>query len=276
MNLKGLGPWRAAVDAELDRMLPPGSAAPRQVHAAMRYAVLGGGKRVRPLLALAVGDALGVPLETLLLPAACLELVHASSLILDDLPSMDDDLLRRGRPSCHAAHGEAAAILAATGLLLLSFESLAGALHSGSGPLIGELSRAAGTRGGLIAGQARDLWPETTLDETELAQTHEQKTGCLFGAAVAFAAHLAGLDEARVAPLRAAGVDLGLAFQIADDVTDSAADASDARLGRGTFAAFSSERARARGRSLAEAAANSLVTLTGSPSLGWLAGMVDV
>lgn len=280
--------WRAALDAELDRVLPRPIEAPTRVHEAMRYAVLGGGKRLRPLFALTVSRGLGLDSGVVIPFAACLELVHASSLVLDDLPGMDDDDLRRGRPACHRAYGEAAALLASTGLLLLSFERLAEAarMHGvEAGALSHEFARALGSTSGLIAGQARDLWPASPGAAGEIARTHEEKTGRLFGLAAVLPARVAGLPDAVADRYREAGTRLGLAFQIADDVRDRTLDAAelgrasgrDQAKGKLTYPAIvGHDQARAEAERLARESIGALIDLTGDARLGWLAGIAGL
>lgn len=275
--------WRAALDAELDRVLPRPLEPPTRVHEAMRYAVLEGGKRLRPLFALAVGRGVGLDSAVVIPFAACLELVHASSLVLDDLPGMDDDDLRRGRPACHRAYGEAAALLASTGLLLLAFEQLAESARAHSveaGALTQEFARALGSTSGLIAGQARDLWPASPGAAAEVVRTHEEKTGRLFGLAAVLPARVAGLSEAAADRYRRAGTQLGLAFQIADDVRDRTLDAAelgraagrDQAQGKLTYPAIvGHDQARKEAERLAHEGLGALIELTGDARLGGLA-----
>jgi len=207
----------AALEAWLTR--PPADD-PVRLHEAIRYAVLGGGKRLRPILALAAHDACGgadPPAEAALRAACAVELLHCYSLVHDDLPAMDNDDLRRGRASLHRAFGEATAILTGDALLTLSFEWAAAA-----GPaVVRTLAQAAGPAG-MIVGQARDLALEhhtPTLDELE--QLFAEKTGALFAAAAAIGALCAHADLARVQALGEFGRALGIAFQCADDRDDA-------------------------------------------------------
>jgi len=196
----------------------------------MRYAVLGGGKRVRPLLVYLTGEALGAPPERLDAPAAAVELIHAYSLIHDDLPAMDDDDLRRGRPTCHRAFGEATAILAGDALQVLAFELLA--TDEGMVPddrqkisIIRELAAASGTSG-MAGGQAIDLWAEgREMDVATLERMHALKTGALIRASVLMGAW--STDSPPAASVRALsdfGTAIGLAFQIQDDILDVEGD----------------------------------------------------
>lgn len=262
---------QSSVDAWLDAALPRVDEPPERVHAAMRHGALGGGKRLRPLLALATGDALGVDRGPLLQVAGALELLHASSLIHDDLPSMDDDDMRRGRPSCHKAFGEAAAILAGDALIVLAFEHVASipapAAHAVA--ITRELARAVGSRRGLVAGQGADLWPAASPGVDDLERTHAAKTGALFGVALVAPAILAGRAPAEVERLRGVGTDVGTAFQIADDLADDRprgrAPGSDRRRGRKTFATVAGrDVAERRARSLLDRSVGALRELIGT------------
>lgn len=219
------------VEAKLDSVLPGSEVEPGRLHEAMRYAIFNGGKRVRPLLVYAAGECLGVP-ETLLdAPAAAIELIHAFSLVHDDLPAMDDDDLRRGRPTTHRAFDEATAILAGDALQVLAFEILATDASLTPDPaarleMIRLLAVASGTAG-MAGGQALDLAAvgrRLGIDEVEAM--HRRKTGALIEASVLMAA---AARPALPAPRRAAlgryGRALGLAFQIVDDLLDVIGDA---------------------------------------------------
>jgi farnesyl diphosphate synthase len=219
----------AAVDAALEKAVPPESQPPEIVHRAMRYAVLGGGKRIRPALAFATGRALGVRApeadERLLPFAAAIECIHACSLVLDDLPSMDDATLRRGRETCHRVFGEAHAILAADALLMLAFDLVAqaggaAALHRRD--LVELVRAAAQTVGsqGMIGGQSFDLATRGAADLAATERIHRQKTGVLFILATRGAALLCKANDAQTAALAAYAKNLGLAFQITDDLLD--------------------------------------------------------
>lgn len=222
--------YRQRVDAALDRWLPAADVAPSHLHEAMRYAVLGPGKRVRPALCYAAGDTLGIPLAQLDGPACAVELVHAYSLVHDDLPAMDDDDLRRGRPTCHRQFDEATAILAGDALMALAFHILSHdpAMVDDSAArlqMIGLLASACGSRG-MVGGQSLDLAAEgKQLDRSELEHIHIRKTGALIHASVMLAA-LTSLNasEARREHLARMARQIGLAFQIQDDVLDVCAD----------------------------------------------------
>lgn len=220
----------------------PGTARLRD---AMRYSVLGGGKRLRPVLVYVTGEAFGASLDALDVPAAAVELVHVYSLVHDDLPAMDDDDLRRGRPTCHKAFDEATAILVGDALQVLAFDVLAhGACGAGlpvdstAGQrlaMIRILARAIGT-GGMAGGQALDLEAVgRRLEVPALENMHRRKTGALIEASVLLGATAAGVAEPeRLAALAIFGAEIGLAFQIQDDILDVEGDAS--LLGKSTGA----------------------------------------
>src|SRR6266850_5188427 len=171
--LQFLGDTQRRVNAELDRLLPAESVSPNRVHAAIRWCVFGGGKRFRPLLTLAVGQTFGAANEQLLATACALEMIHTYSLIHDDLPSMDDDDLRRGRPTCHIRFGEATATLAGDALQTLAFQTIAGDENLSAETrvdVISELARGAGTPFGMVAGQAHDLEAESRAVTTNELQ----------------------------------------------------------------------------------------------------------
>ena len=214
---------RARVDRDLDRILPPEEEPPEPIHRAMRYSVLAGGKRLRPILCLECGRLFGVDDEALLRAAAALELVHTYSLIHDDLPAMDNDDMRRGKPTSHRVFGEAMAILAGDGLLTLAFEIIS---QPGLIPaelqlqLIHELAYALGTRG-LIGGQVADLAAvHTDVSEATLRYIHRTKTGALICAAARMGALIAGAPDDDLGRVTQYGERVGLAFQIADDLLD--------------------------------------------------------
>jgi farnesyl diphosphate synthase len=218
--------WAERCERTLDRALPTDRDSPRRLHAAMRHATLGGGKRVRPLLVYATGTALGADEAVLDLPAAAVELIHAYSLVHDDLPAMDDDALRRGRPTVHVAFDEATAILAGDALQTLAFELLAQAPLSASLRIDMVLSLAtASGAAGMAGGQALDLDAVgQTLDLERMRDVHARKTGALIRAAVRLGALAAEADAATLAHLDASAEALGLAFQVRDDVLDVEGD----------------------------------------------------
>lgn len=225
--------WRERVDAALARQLPDDTLEPRTLHAAMRYAVLGDGKRLRPLLVYAAGAALGAPphAETgdpLDHAAVAIELVHAYSLVHDDLPAMDDDALRRGRPTVHVAFDEATAILVGDALQSEAFLALASAPAAAPAvrAALGELARAAGSRG-MCGGQAIDMAMTGRAQSlAALTTMHRLKTGALIEAAVVMGGQLRGGDAATLDALRRIGSLLGLGFQIKDDLLDAEADSA--------------------------------------------------
>jgi len=224
--------WSARADAALLRALPSEDRPPVELHRAMRYAVLGGGKRLRPILVYAAGSALGADAARLDAPAAAVEIIHAYSLVHDDLPAMDDDALRRGRPTCHVAFGEATAILAGDALQALAFELLAGDARLGDAPnilveMLHTLAAACGSQG-MAGGQALDLAAVgRALGHDELERMHVHKTGALIRASVRLGALAAGCRSAeRLAALERYGHCVGLAFQIRDDILDVESDST--------------------------------------------------
>jgi farnesyl diphosphate synthase len=228
--------WSTRADGVLARVLPPADQPPQDLHQAMRYAVLGGGKRLRPILVYATGSALGADPERLDAPAAAVEIIHAYSLVHDDLPAMDDDALRRGRPTCHVAFGEAAAILAGDALQALAFDVLARDSALADAPallveMLRVLAAACGSQG-MAGGQALDLAAVgRILDAAELERMHVHKTGALIRASVRLGALATGCrDEGTLAALETYGHCIGLAFQIRDDILD--VEGSSATLGK--------------------------------------------
>ncbi len=274
----------AAVDAELERLLaaldtPERSAPEQRLLAAMRHAVLGGGKRLRPFLVHAAAALGRAEPEAVLRVGAAIELVHAYSLVHDDLPAMDDSPTRRGRPSCHVAFDEATAILAGDALQALAFEVLARADRPADPALRAELlaglARAAGAAG-MCGGQAIDLATENlVLDEPAIRRLQALKTGALIAFSCEAGARLAGLAGEQVALVAEFGRSLGLAFQITDDLLDATGSAAelgkpagaDAVRGKATFVRLLGE-AGARAR-LAEvrARASSLLDKLGPEAL---------
>jgi len=218
--------WRARVEQALDYWLPEPETHPARLHQAMRYSALAGGKRMRPIMVFATGQAVGAELSQLEGPACAVECIHAYSLIHDDLPAMDDDDLRRGQPTCHKAFDEATAILAGDALQTLAFHILA---HDRTGTqncrarlrMIEALSLASGSRG-MVGGQAIDLAATgQQLDIAQLEDMHIHKTGALIRASVQLGALAAGpVDEELLQQLDHYGKCVGLAFQIRDDILD--------------------------------------------------------
>lgn len=215
--------WADRVERFLDAALPREDEVPQRLHAAMRHAVLGGGKRMRPLLVYATGTALGVAEEDLDAAAAAVELIHAYSLVHDDLPAMDDDDLRRGKPTVHVAFDEATAILAGDALQSLAFEVLANAPQAPDVrvAMLRELATASGAREGMCGGQAIDLDSVGyTLTLEQLQRMHAAKTGALIRSSVRLGALAAGVGQHGRSSLDKYASALGLAFQIRDDLLD--------------------------------------------------------
>jgi len=225
-----LNSCRALIDARLDQLIPQEAEEPASVHAAIRWSLFAGGKRFRPALLLATGQTFGAAPDDLLRTACALEMIHTYSLIHDDLPAMDDDDLRRGRPTCHVKFGEARAILAGDALQSIAFQTIAEdpalppALRV---QLISEIARAAGTPAGMVAGQSLDLDAESrNATKAELEGIHHRKTGALIRAAARCGAIIAGANE-ELPPITDYAVNLGLLFQITDDLLDVTATAED-------------------------------------------------
>jgi geranylgeranyl pyrophosphate synthase len=263
---------RADVEAELDRLVPAESADPPSVHAAVRWSLFAPAKRFRPLLVTASGETFGAPRRQLIRTACAFELLHTYSLVHDDLPAMDDDDLRRGRPTCHVKFGEATAILAGDALQTLAFQSIAEDETLDASlrvRLVAELARAAGTPDGMVAGQAHDLAAEARADVSgvELERIHRRKTGALIAAAARAGALVAGACVEELEAVNVYALDLGLLFQITDDLLDVTATASDlgktpgkdARANKATYPAlYGLEAARARAREVCEGACAAL------------------
>jgi geranylgeranyl diphosphate synthase type II len=208
-----------AVNMALDALLPPATERPAKLHEAMRYTVFAGGKRLRPVLCIASCEACGGTAGQAMQAACALELLHTYTLIHDDLPAMDNDTLRRGRPTCHIRFDEATAILAGDALLTLAFEILAGIPTLGSALAL-ELACAAGSRG-VIGGQAEDIDAEGETPDADLVEyIHRNKTAALIRAACVMGGICAGADSQTLKKLAAYGEATGLAFQIIDDLLD--------------------------------------------------------
>jgi geranylgeranyl diphosphate synthase type II len=233
---------RALVERTLDDALPPATTLPPVIHEAMRYAVLGGGKRIRPILAIAAAETCGAAIEPLLVPLCALELIHTYSLVHDDLPALDDDALRRGRKTTHIVYGEAMAILTGDALLTEAFSWLARPI-AGLEPArqlraVAEVATAVDSTG-MIGGQVADIVAErshqaTTTDPSALLRDlefiHRNKTGRLLTVSVLLGGLLGGASQEQLTALRGYGDALGLAFQIVDDILD--VEESSATLGK--------------------------------------------
>lgn len=282
--------YRARVEQALEQHLPGADINPCQLHQAMRYAVLGGGKRIRPTLVYATGKAVGVEPAILDGPACAVEFIHAFSLIHDDLPAMDNDELRHGKPTCHKAFGEAIALLAGDALQALAFHVLAQDPTMTQQPLlrlrlVATLAQAAGSRG-MAGGQAIDLdavGKELTL--AELENMHIHKTGALIRASVLMGAlSQEALPAASLQQLDHYGKCIGLAFQIRDDILDVIADTrtlgktqgADALLNKPTYPALLGlDGARNHARTLVDEALASLQAFGPEADvLRWIAGYI--
>jgi geranylgeranyl diphosphate synthase, type II len=224
---------RLAVDAALERLLPQESARPSSIHQAMRYSVFAGGKRIRPILCLETARIFAPDVAPALHPACAIEMIHTYSLIHDDLPALDNDDLRRGKPTCHKKFGEAAAILAGDALLTLAFETISDTPIAPTQTVImvKEVASAAGTINGMVGGQVADLEAEGQKIEPEMLEyIHRSKTAALIRASVTAGALCAGAYDDDVARLRHFGETIGWAFQVTDDILD--VEESSAALGK--------------------------------------------
>jgi geranylgeranyl diphosphate synthase type II len=253
----------AAVDVALDRFLPPETQRPETLHKAMRYSVFAGGKRLRPVLVIAGAEAVGGTAERVMPTACALEMIHTYSLVHDDLPAMDNDDFRRGVPTNHKVFGEAIAILAGDALLTLAFRLVADNVRSADlgaiQAVVADVADAAG-HAGMVAGQVADLEAEGRQVGAEtLDYIHVHKTGALIRTSLRVGAMLCGATPEQVRALSVAGADLGLAFQIVDDILDVVASSEELGKTAGkdqiqqkaTFPAIHGlEASRARARSL--------------------------
>ena len=282
--------YQSRVHAVLDAALPASTLSPQRLHAAQRYAVLSGGKRLRPLLVYCTGEALSVPIDALDAPAAAVELIHSYSLVHDDLPAMDDDDLRRGQPTTHRAFDEATAILAGDALQVLAFSLLArdrapGVSFEARLKMIQILADASGTAG-MAGGQALDLSAVGRhINLEELEAMHRLKTGALIRASVLLAAACApALSAAEWDALDGYSQDIGLAFQIQDDILDVEGSTEDLGKTAGADAArdkptypsvLGLETAKTRARELKRRACDRLALFGGRADiLAWLASFV--
>jgi geranylgeranyl diphosphate synthase type II len=274
MNLKRyLAARQKEVDRALDRFLPKESVAPATIHKAMRYSLFAGGKRLRPILCLAAAEACGGKFAAALPSACAVECIHTYSLIHDDLPSMDNDDLRRGRPTCHKVFGDAIAILAGDALLTVAFEIASHAKPVSRFDLrdvMLEIAEAAGSRK-LIAGQVADLEAEgKNLSRDQVRSIHENKTAALLTASVRLGAMAANARAKQLAAVTAFGRALGLAFQVIDDILDvtqtseklGKSAGKDLAAKKATYpAVFGLEKSRSEARRLTTQAHKALNTL---------------
>ena len=245
-----LASTRLVIDSALDQLIPNESQQPARLHSAMRWSLFAGGKRFRPALVLASGEAFGALPEQLLRNACAFEMIHTYSLIHDDLPSMDDDDLRRGRPTCHIKFDEATAILAGDALQALAFQTIAEDERLTGETrvrVIAELARGAGTPAGMVSGQAGDLAAESKkIDAAALERIHLEKTGALICAAARSGAIIGGANGDELMAITDYATNLGLLFQITDDLLDVTATAremgktpgKDARSRKATYPAI--------------------------------------
>ncbi|MCK4963169.1 MAG: polyprenyl synthetase family protein [Anaerolineales bacterium] len=264
--------WRQRSEKNLDKWLPSEKINPVLLHEAMRYSVLNGGKRIRPILVYAAGYAVAADEAALDAPASAVEFIHAYSLVHDDLPSMDDDDLRRGRATCHKVYGEAMAILAGDALLTEAFRIMSKEIDSQelAGALVNELSEAAGA-GGMVGGQSADILAEQSGGDAEKLQyIHSHKTGKLIRASCRMGALTAGADELKLKAVSDYGEAVGMAFQVIDDLLDMNGNSEilgksagkDDRAGKLTYpSVLGSEAAQQKVRSLNEKAAAALKPL---------------
>jgi geranylgeranyl diphosphate synthase type II len=263
---------RVLVDARLDALVPAEGIEPVAVHAAVRWSLFAGGKRLRPALVVAAGETFGARRESLMATACAFELVHTYSLVHDDLPSMDDDDLRRGRPTCHVRFGEATAILAGDALQSLAFQNISEDEELDPSlrvRVVAELARSAGTPHGMVAGQSLDLAAESRagVGADELDLIHERKTGAMIAAAARCGAIIAGASTREIEVVTTYAARLGLLFQITDDLLDVTASAEDlgktpgkdARALKATYPALHGlEAARERARDVCDEACAAL------------------
>ena len=277
MNIKDYLQNRSAlVDQALERWMPGEEVLPRSLHQAMRYSVFAGGKRLRPILMIAACESLGGHAGQVLHAACAMEMIHTYSLIHDDLPAMDDDDFRRGRPTNHKVYGEATAILAGDALLTEAFRILADAEANRSVPpatvikVIELVARYAGSQG-MVGGQVVDMESEgKEIDFPTLEYIHTHKTGGLILASVQVGALLGGANDSQVAAIKRFGGAVGLAFQIADDILDVVGDqqhlgknvGSDQARGKATYPAqLGLDEARQRADELCGIAISALAPL---------------
>lgn len=279
---------KVLVDQCLEQLLPPETEEPTTIHKAMRYSVFAGGKRVRPILVLAAGESLSGDRKALLHLGAAIEMMHTYSLIHDDLPALDNDDLRRGRPTCHKVFGEAMAILAGDALLTRGFQVLTGIpgiSDSARLAIIGEIASATGTVNGMIGGQVVDLESEgKTIDAHTLDYIHHSKTGALLSACVRCGAIAASAGPSELHALTEFGRKIGLVFQIVDDILDITSTSEilgktagkDEKVKKATYPAlYGMEASKQKARELLDSALNDIRSFgSGADSLRDMAAFI--
>jgi geranylgeranyl pyrophosphate synthase len=256
---------RPAIESTLDQLLPPENASPARIHQAMRYSTMDGGKRVRPCLCVAAFAAYQDDWKKVLPVACAIEMIHAYSLIHDDLPAMDDDDFRRGKPSCHKQFDEGIAILAGDGLLTLAFEVLGrtpGFAADRMMRVVSMLGAGAGSASGMVGGQVLDLEAEgTPVTVEQLEAIHRWKTGALIGVSVRIGAYLGGASDSEFASISLYADRIGLLFQVVDDILD-ATDGSNRDEGKATYPGiYGLEKSRAIAHEVTQEARNALQPL---------------
>jgi geranylgeranyl diphosphate synthase type II len=258
---------RPAINTTLDQLLPAETTVPARIHQAMRYSTMDGGKRIRPCLCVAAFAAYKDDWKPVLPVASSIEMIHAYSLIHDDLPAMDDDDFRRGKPSCHKQFDEALAILAGDALLTLAFEVI-GRHSNGFAAdrmlrVVSVLGAAAGSASGMVGGQVLDLEGENApVDAVQLEAIHRSKTGALIGASVWIGAFLGGASKSELVNVKTYCDRIGLAFQVIDDILD-ATDGSNRDEGKATYpGVYGLEKSRAIAHDLMQDARNALAPLS--------------
>ena len=262
---------RPAIDATLSELLPGESHPPERLHQAMRYSTMDGGKRIRPALCVAAFSGYQQDWKPILPVAAAVEMIHSYSLIHDDLPAMDDDDFRRGKPSCHKQFDEAIAILAGDALLTMAFEVLGSSNHFPSDRMmkvISKLATASGSATGMIAGQVFDLEGEgVQVTREQLERIHRTKTAALIGAAVWIGSYLGGASDSHLAGIQIYCERIGLAFQVIDDILD-ATDGENRDEGKATYPSmYGLEESRAIAQMLMKDARQALQPLGSRASL---------